>query len=134
MWIQRRGDKSLESQTPIWFTASVVWDGCGGVHLTKLTSLQRRAGKLILPDLSLSTERGGGGGLGILNLLQQLTNNKGIFMHKNRNNSSRNYKAQLFISHQSQATQTPGIISTCQGQGQTPSTGLRHPSFNHCRI
>ena len=30
---------------------SVVWDGCGEVHLKKLNSLHRRAGKLILPDL-----------------------------------------------------------------------------------
>ena len=39
--------------------------------------------------------------LGILNLPQQLTYSKGIFMHKVLNNNSRNYLAQLFISHQS---------------------------------
>ena len=29
--------------------ASVVWDGCGEVHLKKLNSLHRRVGKIILP-------------------------------------------------------------------------------------
>ena len=38
--------------------------------------------------------------LGILNLPQQLTYNKGIFMAKVLNNTSPNYLAQLFISHQ----------------------------------
>ena len=37
--------------------ASVVRDGCGEVHFKKLNSLHRRAGKLILPDPSLSTEQ-----------------------------------------------------------------------------
>ena len=38
--------------------------------------------------------------LGILNLPQQLTYNKGVFMPKVLNNTSSNYLAQLFISHQ----------------------------------
>ena len=42
--------------------------------------------------------------LGILNLLQQLTYNKGIFMYKVLTNNSSNYLAQLFISHQSHYT------------------------------
>ena len=45
------------------------------------------------PPLSLS--------LSLSNLLQQLAYNKGILMHKIRNNNSPNYLAQLFISHQS---------------------------------
>ena len=83
--------------------ASVVWGGCGEVHLKELNSLHRRAGKLILPDPSLSTEQKMGA-LGILNLPQQLAYNKGIFMHKVLNNNSPNYLAQLFISHQSHYT------------------------------
>ena len=85
--------------------ASVVWDGCGEVHLktNKLNSLHRRAGKLIFPDPSLSTEQKMSA-LGILNLPQQLVYNKGIFMHKVLNNNSQNYLAQLFISHQSHYT------------------------------
>ena len=78
--------------------ASVVWNGCGEVHLKKLNSLHRRAGKLILPDPSLSTEQKMSA-LGILNLPQQLAYNKGIFMQKVLNNNSPNYLAQLFISH-----------------------------------
>ena len=62
-------------------------------------SLHRKAGKLILPDPSLSTEQKMSA-LGILNLPQQLAYNKGIFMHKVLNNYSPNYLAQLFISHQ----------------------------------
>ena len=42
--------------------------------------------------------------LGILNLPQQLVYNKGIFMHKVLNNNSSNYLAQLFVSHQSDYT------------------------------
>ena len=83
--------------------ASVVWDGCGEVCLKKMNSLHQRAGKLILPDPSLSTEQKMRA-LGILNLLQQLTYNKGIFMHKVLNNNSPNYLAQLFISRQSHYT------------------------------
>ena len=83
--------------------ASVVWDGCGEVHLKKLYSLHRRAGKLILPDPSLYTEQKMRA-LVILNLPQQLAYYKGIFMHKVPNNNSPNYLAQLFISHQSHYT------------------------------
>ena len=79
--------------------ASVVWDGCGEVHLKQLNSIHRRAGKLILPDPSLSTEQKMNA-LGILNLPQQLAYNNGIFMHKVLTNNSPNYLAQLFISHQ----------------------------------
>ena len=62
--------------------------------------LHRRAGKLILPDLSLSTEQKMTA-LGILNYRQQLIYNKGIIMHEVlNNNNSQNYLAQLFISRQ----------------------------------
>ena len=84
--------------------ASVVWDGCGEVHLKKqLNSLHRRAVKLILPDLFLSAEQKMSA-LGILNLPQQLAYNNGVFMHKVLNNNSPNYLAPLFISHQSHYT------------------------------
>ena len=71
--------------------------------LNKLNSLQRRAGKLILPDHFLSAEQKLSA-LGILNLPQQLDYNKGIFMHKALKNNSLNYPAQLFLSHQSHYT------------------------------
>ena len=91
--------------------ASVVWDGCGEVHLNKLKSLHRRAGKLILPDPSLSTEQKMSA-LGILNLPQQLSYNKGIFMHKVLNNYSPDYIPRFFVSQQTHYTNS----STCQGQ------------------
>ena len=97
--------------------ASVVWDGCGEVHLKQLSSLHRREDKLILPDPSLSTEQKISA-LGTLNLPQQLAYNKGIFMHKVLNNYSPNYLAQLF-NFSSPTILTPGITSTCQGQGLT---------------
>ena len=68
-----------------------------------LNSLHRRAGKLILPDPSLSTEQKMSA-LGILNLPQQIHYNKGIFKHEVLNNNSPNYLAQLFVSHQSHYT------------------------------
>ena len=57
--------------------------------LKTLNSLVRRTGKLILPDLSLSTEQKTRA-LGILNLPQQLADQlkAGIFMHKVFNNNS----------------------------------------------
>ena len=77
------------------------WCGMAVAKYTfkKLNSLHRKAGKLILPDPSLSTEQKMSA-LGILNLPQQLAYNKGIFTHKVLNNNSPNYLAQLFISHQ----------------------------------
>ena len=71
--------------------------------LKKMNSLHRKAGKLILPDPSLSTEQKMRA-LGILNLPQQLAYNKGIFTRKVLNNNFPNYLAQLFISHQSHYT------------------------------
>ena len=102
---QHRYQKTLlqRSHKPHIDYASVVWDGCGEVYFKILNSLHRRAGKLILPDPSLSTEQKMSA-LGILNLPQQLAYNKGIFMHKVLNNNSPNYLAQLFISHQSHNT------------------------------
>ena len=67
-----------------------------------MNSLHRRAGKLILPDPSLSTEQKLSAP-GILNLPQQLAYNKGIFMYKVLNNSP-NYLAQIFVSHRSHYT------------------------------
>ena len=71
--------------------------------LQNLNSLHRRAGKSILPDPSLSTEQKMSA-LGILNLPQQLTYNKRLFMHTVLNNNFPNYLAQLFISHLSHYT------------------------------
>ena len=79
---------------------SAVWDGCNKEHLKIFNSLHRRAGKWILPDPSLSTEPNISA-FRILNLPQQSTYNKELFMYKVLNNNSPNNLAQLFISHQS---------------------------------
>ena len=97
---------------------SEVLDDCDKVCLKKLNSLRRFfffLFFLFLPDPSLFTEQTMSA-LGILNLPQKHTYNKGVFMHKVLNNNSPIYLAQLFISHQS-PTLTPGITSKCQGQG-----------------
>ena len=52
--------------------ASIVWDGCGEVHLKELNFLNRRVGKLIVPDFSPSTQQTTSAA-GTLNLLQQLS-------------------------------------------------------------
>ena len=85
------------------YVSSLGWLWRGTLKKRKTNSLHRRAGKLILPDPSLSTEQKMST-LGILNLPQQLAYNKGICMHKVLNNNSPNYLAQLFISHQSHYT------------------------------
>ena len=70
----------------------------------KKTELPTSKGKQInLFDPSLSTGQKMRT-LGILNPPQQLAYNKRIFMHKVLNNNSPNYLAQLFISHQSNYT------------------------------
>ena len=111
---------------------SVVWDGFGEVELkteekTKqkppLNSLHRRAGKLILPDHSLSTEQNMRT-LGILNLPQQLAYNKGTFMHKIINNNSPNYLAQLFISHQSHYTNSKNKLYVLRPRLDLFKTGI----------
>ena len=94
--------------------ASVLW-GCGELLFfffffkkkeekgRRKKSKHRKGGKLILPDPPLSTEQKMSAP-GILNLPQQLTYNKGIFMRKVLHNNSSDYLAQLFISHQSHYT------------------------------
>ena len=107
---------------------STVWDGCSEEHLKKYLTLHRRAGELILPDPSVSTEpsisafqiifnslhrRAGKlilpnpslstepniSAFRILNLHQQFTYNKELFMYKVINNNSIDNLARLFISH-----------------------------------
>ena len=114
---------------------SVVWDGCGQVHLKELNSLHRRAGKLILPDPSLSTEQTMNA-LGILNLSQKLAYNKGIFMHKVLNKKITQIAWHNSLLVTSFITPTPGISSTCRGQGLTyfklACPSLERPSGTPC--
>ena len=70
----------------------------------KNIELPTSKGREINPSRSfLSTEQTMSA-LGILNLPQQLTYNKGAVIHKVLNNKSSKYLAQLFISHQSHYT------------------------------
>ena len=63
--------------------------------------------------------------LEILNLLQQLTYNNGVFTHKVLGNNS-----SLVTSP---TTPTPGITSTCQGQGST-CLKLAYPSLERVYV
>ena len=111
--------------------ASVVWDGCGEVHLNKLNSLHRRAGKLILPDPSLSTEQKMSA-LEILN--SSLTIKEYLCIKFLIIIPQITWHNSLLVT--SPITSTPGITSTCQGQGLTylklayPS--LERPSGTPC--
>ena len=80
---------------------TAMWDGCSENNFQKtFNSLHQRAGKLILPDPSLSTEANSSG-FRILNLLQKFTYNKELFIYKALKNNSPNNLAQLFFSHRS---------------------------------
>ena len=60
--------------------ASAVWGGCSDDLEKRLNSLLLRAGKLILPDKNLTTDKKLNK-IGILNLHKQLDYNKGVFMY-----------------------------------------------------
>ena len=96
--------------------------------LKKLNSLHWRAGKLILPDPSLSAEQKMSA-VGILNQPQRLAYNKGIFMHKVLNNNS-----PIIVT--SPTTPTPKITSMYQGQGliylKLAYPSLERPSGTPC--
>ena len=60
--------------------ASTIWDGCSAVHMNRLNSLYKRAVRMILPEPIPTTERMIK--LNILNIHQQLSFNKCVFVHK----------------------------------------------------
>ena len=78
----------------------------------KKTELPTSKGRQINPSRSFTIYRAKDECTWSLNLLQQLTYNEAVFMHNFFNNNSPNYS--LIIGP---TTQTPGITSTCQGQG-----------------
>ena len=59
--------------------ASVVWDGCRDVLKQRLKSLHKRAGKLIFPDTTLTTDQKLKG-MRIMSLQKQLENIKVFFL------------------------------------------------------
>ena len=76
------------------------WGRLWGSTLKQI-QLPTSKGRQINPSWSFRIYKQEMSELGILNLPQQLTYNKGVFMHKVPNNNSPNYLAQLFISHRS---------------------------------
>ena len=80
--------------------------GCLRRSTTKknLIELPTSKGRQINPSWSFPIYRPKDECIWNLNLPQQLTYNKGVFMHKVLTNNSPNYLAQLFISHQSHYT------------------------------
>ena len=103
-----------------------MWGGCGEAHLEKLNSLHQRTGKLILHDPSLSTEQTMSA-LGILNLPEQLTYSKVVFMHEVLNNTSQTtlHNSSLVTGP---TTLTSGITSMRRCQGLT-CLKLAYPSL-----
>ena len=93
--------------------ASVVWDGYGEVH--QKTELPTSNGRQINPSRCFPIYRAKDEGPSlfteqtmsarrILNLLQQLTYNEGVFVHKILNNNSPSYLAQVCMNHQPHCT------------------------------
>ena len=80
--------------------ASTVWDGCGDVHLKRLDSLNRRAAKLIVPDINLTTDQKMGAA-GMLSLHNHFSYNKGVFMHKIWNQKTPAYLTHFFKQSES---------------------------------
>jgi len=70
---------------------SLVWDDCGKVHFKKVNSQHQRAGKFFLSDPSIWSTEQKVSVLGILNLMQWLTDNKGIVVHQILDNNYPNY-------------------------------------------
>ena len=94
-----------------------------------MNSLHRRGGKSILPDPSLDTEQKMSAP-GILNLPQQLTYSKGIFMHTVLVNNSPNYLAHDSLLVTSPTTPAPGITSMCQAAAKAKAClKLAYPSW-----
>ncbi len=80
--------------------ASTVWDGCSDILLHKLNSLHRRAAKLMMPDLSLTTDAKLQH-LGLLPLREKLMLNKAVLVFKAFRNLAPQYLKDLFICHNS---------------------------------
>ena len=90
---------------------STVWDGASDVHLKKLSSLQRRAAKIILPDPKLTTDEKLEK-LDILPLSTQFLFNKGVLMHKIIKESVPQYVSQLFEKNENKSSRSTSIFRT----------------------
>ena len=74
---------------------SVVWDGCSDVLKKRLNSLHKRAVKLILPDITLTTDQKLKE-VRIMSLQKQLEYNKGLFMYRLLSNEAPEYISNLY--------------------------------------
>ena len=83
--------------------ASIVWDGCSDILYNKLSSLHRRAAKLMISDSSLSTNTKLRY-LGILPLKEKLMFNKAVLVFRAYKNPAPPYLKQLFICSNIRAT------------------------------
>ena len=84
---------------------STVWDGCSNILFHKLISLHRRAAKLIIPELSLTTDAKLQP-LGLLPLGERRMLNKAMRVFRAYRNLAPQYLKDLFICHNSRAAQT----------------------------
>ena len=82
--------------------APTVWDGCSDILFHKLKSLHRRFAKLMMPDLSLTTDAKLQH-LGLLPLREKLMLNKAVLVFKAFQNLAPQYLKDLFICHNSHA-------------------------------
>ena len=89
--------------------ASTVWDGCSDILFHKLNSLDRRDAKLMMPDLSLTTDAKLQH-LGLLPLREKLMLNKAVLVFKAFRNLAPQYLKDLFICHNSRAPSRPIIL------------------------
>ena len=79
---------------------STLWDGAADVHLQKLNSIHRRAGKIILKNPALTTDEKFQH-LKLLPLSSQLKFNKGVFMYKAWKETLPPYLNDIFKKHHS---------------------------------
>ncbi|WP_419635651.1 hypothetical protein, partial [Thiolapillus sp.] len=89
--------------------ASTAWDGCSDILFHKLDSLHRRAAKLMMPDLSLTTDAKLQH-LGLLPLREKLMLNKAVLVFKAFRNLAPQYLKDLFICHNSRAPSRSMIL------------------------
>ena len=89
--------------------ASTVGDGCSDILLHKVNSLHRRAAKLMMPDLSLTTDAKLQH-LRLLPLREKLMLNKAVLVFKACRNSAPQYLKDLFICHNIRAPSRSMIL------------------------
>ena len=80
--------------------ASTVWDGCSDILVHRLNSLHRRAAKLMMPDLSLTTDAKLQH-LELLPLREKLMLNEAVLVFKAFRNLAPQYLRPFYLPQQS---------------------------------